>query len=167
MKWRRDWLLRGGGGCGERRTSRRKVWGNICAIWEQVVLQRNELPVTGDCAERILARGGPQRPSTQSRDPSSDFLSDGLCPQDTRERFQPRLPRREPSRAGLVHQLSKGERKPKPPASGCPQAPGLAEPSRKLLLTHLPVHWCFPGVGAGRPAEQKGSNISWQSSKRR
>lgn len=48
---------------------------------------------------------------------------------------------------------------------GVSQSTGLAEPSRKLLLPHLPVLWCFPGAGAGagRTEEQRGSNVSWQA----
>lgn len=120
---------------------------------------------------RISAREGPQRDLLASLPPKagippqiSSQMASGLCLEGTRGSFQHQLPRHRPRRVGTVHQpLSKGEQKSKPSASECPRAPGLAEPSRKLLLPHVPGEWRFPGAVSGRLQNKEEATDSWQA----
>lgn len=54
-------------------------FGERAGAMEQVALQGHELPITGDCAEGIIALGRPRRPPNQSQTPPQ-ILLDGLRP---------------------------------------------------------------------------------------
>lgn len=160
-KRRRDQLLQGG--CNEQTQDQQKEspGKEVC---------ENRWPCKGMSSpslERILAGKGPRSPQpglppTQSGEPqASSPMASGHCLADTRGSFQLRPPRQRPQRVGTVRRsFSKGLQKSKPPVSDCPQA--LASRIFWKVAPAPPVHWCFPGAGTRRPAEQRGSNVSWQ-----